>query len=167
MSKICIRKGKPQDADRLVEIFENAKRYMRSYGNNSQWSHGYPSRIDILKDIELGQNYVGTDHSGEIVLSFAFIIGEEPTYLKIENGNWTNNCPYGTIHRIASSGKFKGMLNEAVKFCFSKINNIRIDTHKDNSPMITALKKLDFIHCGTIYCRDGSPRLAFQKVIII
>lgn len=34
--------------------------------------------------------------------------GEEPTYQVIDNGSWSYDIPYGTIHRVASSGKAKG-----------------------------------------------------------
>ena len=32
---------------------------------------------------------------------FAFILGEDPTYGVIEDGQWLSGDPYGTIHRIA------------------------------------------------------------------
>ncbi len=40
-------------------------------------------------------------------VSFAFILGEDPTYQQID-GAWLNDQPYGTIHRIAGNGKIKG-----------------------------------------------------------
>lgn len=40
-----------------------------------------------------------------------------------------------------------------------------MDTHGDNVVMQHLLKKLVFIHCGTIYVReDNDPRLAFEKI---
>jgi hypothetical protein len=33
------------------------------------------------------------------------MIGKDPTYAVIENGNWLNDEPYGVIHRIASNGR--------------------------------------------------------------
>ncbi len=94
---------------------------------------------------------------------FTFIIGEDPTYKEIENGAWLNDKPYGTIHRIASSGRQGGMLKASVRYCAQMIDNIRIDTHADNGPMQNALHRLNFTFCGIIYVADGSPRLAFQK----
>ena len=55
------------------------------------------------------------------------------------------------------------MLKACVDFCKEMTDNIRIDTHADNSPMQNALHRLKFSFCGIIYTADGSPRLAFQK----
>ena len=94
---------------------------------------------------------------------FSFILGEDPTYKVIENGQWLNDKPYGTIHRIASNGIRRRMLKACVDYCKEIIDNIRIDTHADNSPMQNALHRLKFSLCGIIYTSDGSHRLAFQK----
>ena len=159
---MTVRHGTPPDIDSIMAIFEAAKQYMRKTGNTSQWSDGYPARENILADIANGHNYVIIDNNGHITATFALILGEDPTYLYIEDGAWPDNEPYGTIHRIASAGRTPGMLKHAVEFAFTLTNNIRIDTHRDNRPMLDALSRLGFKHCGTIYCRDGSPRLAFQ-----
>lgn len=160
---IYIRKSTKSDLEYILKIFDSARKYMRANKNFSQWSENYPGEADILLDMENGNSYVGVDSSGGIVMTFAFIIGEDPTYLNIREGDWLNNENYGTIHRIASNGKVRGMLKEACDYCFQKIDNIRIDTHEDNTPMLAALVNLRFKKCGIIDCRDGSPRIAFQK----
>lgn len=50
----------------------------------------------------------------------------------IDNGSWSYDIPYGTIHRVASSGKAKGVAKACFDFCFGLINYVRIDTHRDN-----------------------------------
>ena len=41
---------------------------------------------------------------------------------------------------------------------------MRMDTHGDNTVMQALLRKLGFVHCGTIYVEeDDYPRLAFEK----
>ena len=41
---------------------------------------------------------------------------------------------------------------------------MRMDTHGDNIVMQALLRKLGFVHCGTIYVEeDDYPRLAFEK----
>ena len=87
----------------------------------------------------------------------------DDTYNYIE-GAWLNNEEYGVIHRIASSGIKKGVFTEVYNFVTNKINNIRIDTHQDNIVMQNVLGKHGFIKCGTIYLKNGSPRLAFHFV---
>ncbi len=160
---IRIRKGTAADIDAIMSCYDAARRYMRASGNHNQWINGYPSQELVAEDIATGINYVGTDEDGEIVMAFAFIIDDDPTYSVIEEGQWLNNLPYGTIHRLGSTGKHRGILKLCVDYCMSHIGNIRLDTHADNATMQHAAEKLGFIRCGIIYCIDGSPRVAFQK----
>ncbi len=51
---------------------------------------------------------------------FAFIIGEDPTYRIIENGEWKSDTLYGTIHRLASTGYTKNVFHEVMNFCLQK-----------------------------------------------
>ena len=165
MNEIIIRQAKSGDVDEILRIYDSARRYMRSTGNQTQWINGYPSRDHVLADVTRGVAYVGEDREGHIFMAFAFIIGADPTYSLIEDGHWLNDRPYGTIHRLGSDGSHPGVLRRCVGFCFSKINNLRLDTHADNVPMLAALARLGFTRCGIIYCDDGSPRIAYQKEI--
>lgn len=133
---------------------------MQRSGNKNQWTNGYPTEKIISKDIEDGNFYV-EEKNDTIIGCFAFILGIEPTYHKIE-GHWLDEEPYGTIHRIASDGRMRGFTDRCFKFCKSKIPNLRIDTHKDNKPMQAAVQRNGFQYCGIITLSDGSPRLAFQ-----
>lgn len=161
--KILIRKSDKRDLKEILEIFKTARKFMRENNNYSQWTDEYPGESHILDDINNGHSFVGENANKEIIMTFAFIIGEDSTYRIIKDGKWLNDEPYGTIHRIASNGREKGVMKEACDFCFLFVNNIRIDTHEDNIPMLNVLKKLGFSRCGIINCRDGSPRIAFQK----
>ncbi|MBD5265378.1 MAG: GNAT family N-acetyltransferase [Bacteroides sp.] len=162
---ITIRKGTVTDIDGIMTCYETARKFMRESGNHTQWINGYPSRELVAEDIADGKSYVGVDEEGEIAMAFTFIIGDDPTYSVIEDGEWPDNLPYGTIHRLGSSGKHHGMLRICTDFCLSKIGNIRLDTHADNSKMQHTAEKLGFKRCGIIYCFDGSPRIAYQKSI--
>ena len=44
------------------------------------------------------------------------------------------------------------------------IDNIRVDTHRDNAPMRRVIEENRFTCCGIIYLADGSPRLAFEWI---
>lgn len=158
-----IRLSTPRDIDRIMEVYDAAKRFMRSQGNFSQWTGDYPDRATILSDIAGGNHYICDDEEGNVLMVFSFILGDDPTYKVIEGGDWLNHRPYGTIHRIASTGMQGGMMATCVRHCAAMTDNIRIDTHADNSPMQNALHRLKFTFCGIIYTSDGSPRLAFQK----
>ncbi|MBF4807049.1 MAG: N-acetyltransferase, partial [Pseudoleptotrichia goodfellowii] len=86
------------------------------------------------------------------------------TYSIIKNGEWLSYEKYGTVHRVASNGKSKGIFNEIITFCESKISHLRIDTHKDNKIMQHLIEKNGFHKCGIIYVADGTSRLAYEKI---
>ena len=136
---------------------------MKQTGNRNQWANKFPPESLIKEDIEKKQLYI-IEKSGFICGVFAFIIGNDPTYSIIKNGEWLSYEKYGTVHRIASNGKSKGIFNEIITFCESKISHLRIDTHKDNKIMQHLIEKNGFHKCGIIYVADGTPRLAYEKI---
>lgn len=157
-----IRKAKPQDLNSILKVYEIAREYMRQSGNPDQWGTEHPKKEMLQDDIKIGQLYVGENEKGEIHFVFAFILGDDPTYSYIENGDWISDKPYGTIHRIASDGTVSGVVKTAVDYCRNIISNIRIDTHENNKTMKHVVEKLGFVKCGIIYIDDGSPRIAYQ-----
>lgn len=151
-----------EDINAVKAIYEHARTIMRRSGNLSQWVNGYPQDETIKEDIVLKQSYV-IEKDNKIIATFVFFVGNEPTYNDIE-GRWLNDAPYGVIHRIGSLEIEKGILQICLDYCLEKIDNIRIDTHKDNVIMRHLLTKYGFQECGTIYLTDGSPRLAYQFI---
>lgn len=161
---ITVRRTDISDLPAILDIYSRAREFMRETGNPTQWGNNNPPEAVVRTDIEREESYV-IEQSGVIVGVFAFIIGEEPTYRRIE-GEWLNREPYGTIHRIASAGTVRGMFEACLGFCFSQMPNVRIDTHRDNKVMQHLVKKHGFTECGTIWVADGTPRIAYQKVSI-
>lgn len=155
-----VRQSTPADIDAIMQIYDHARSFMRSYGNTCQWVNGYPSRDIILNDIRAGNSYL-IEHNGSAAGVFTFISGNDPTYSEIE-GEWLNDNPYGTIHRIAAAAGAKGIADVALDFCKRKNMDICIDTHEDNIPMLAWINKRGFKHCGIIHISDGTPRMAFQ-----
>lgn len=151
------------DLDEIMKIFAHARKFMAEHGNPSQWGTTRPSQEQIEKDIEQGISYV-CDQDGEIEATFVFFIGEDPTYQKIEDGQWRNQDTYGVLHRVASRGRVRGISKDCIDFCKAHIGNLRGDTYKDNHVMQHVLEKNGFVPCGTIYVEDGSPRIAYQYV---
>lgn len=134
---------------------------MRSNGNPTQWPASYPDRQLVEEDIRAGHCYV-FEEEDRIVGTFALILGPDPTYQAIEDGSWRFSEPYGTIHRIASAGQTKGLTQACFDFCLEQIPYLRIDTHADNQAMQAAVRRYGFVHCGTIYLTNGSPRLTYD-----
>lgn len=145
-----------------MAIYDSARRYMRRCGNLEQWVNGYPSRELILGDIDRGVSFVGEESDGSLAMVFSFIVGEDPTYALIEDGEWPDSRPYGTIHRLASAGRGGGMLAACVGYCCQRVDTLRLDTHADNMTMQRGAERLGFRRCGIIYCSDGTPRIAYQ-----
>ena len=160
-----IRLSQFVDLPILMEIYATARDFMIRTGNRQQWVNEYPSVSFIEDEIYKGHSFVVGNSKGEIVGTFCFIIGNDPTYNKIYNGNWLNDKEYGAVHRVASSGKEKGVGEACFNWCLRQFPNVRVDTHRDNKVMQNILTKLDFKYCGIIYVQDGSERLAYQKEI--
>ena len=150
-----------KDIDTILHIYDHAKRYMIASGNPNQWNGSYPERQLLSDDIEKGQLYVYKEND-EIYGVFAYIKGEDPTYAYIEEGRWMNNEPYGTIHRLASDGRARGIFKKCVDFCVEQCENLRADTHHDNHTMQHLLEKYGFTRCGIIYLQSGAARIAYQ-----
>lgn len=157
-----IRKTQEYDINKVLEIYDIARDFMKKNNNPNQWGKSYPSLETLREDMRKEVSYILEDDQGEIQGTFAFIIGEDEYYKYIENGSWTKDQTYGTIHRIASNGKIKNITKICLDFCIKEISYLRIDTHKDNIPMQKAIKSYGFKECGIIYVRDKSPRLAFD-----
>jgi predicted GNAT family N-acyltransferase len=159
-----IRHANIEDLETIMSIYESARQFMRSRGNASQWANGYPSEELLREDIAKGHLFVGCNSTDQILYVFAFIIGDDSTYQKI-NGAWLNDKPYGTIHRLASAGVTNGVFQHCLDYCLTQIDEIRVDTHSDNTPMRKALERVGFKRCGIIYVADGTPRIAYQLPI--
>lgn len=166
MSSMHIRKATLQDLQRIMEIYQTARRFMAEHGNPNQWGPtNWPPERVIRKDIEAGHSYVCVTGDDHVIATFFFDLGKdiEPGYLKITEGKWQDDSPYGVVHRIASDGSVAGTGTFCIEWAKTQIPHLRIDTHGDNIVMQNLVKKLGFIHCGTIYVEeDDNPRLAYE-----
>lgn len=159
---MIISKARSDEIDDIMEVYRYAREFMAANGNPNQWGDGYPETSLIKEDIEKGNFYVMKE-DGKIVGVFAFIIGEDETYSYIEDGKWSYDETYGTIHRVAGNGTVKGVFKECLDYCSCLCSYIRIDTHPNNIPMQRAILKNGFRECGIIYVRDGSKRIAYDR----
>ena len=161
---MMIRKAVPEDLKEILSVYECARAFMRENGNPTQWGYTFPPEDMLREDIAAGLLYV-VCADAEIAGAFFFAPGPDPTYRVIENGKWLNDEPYHVVHRIAGSGRQKGTLGTILHFCEARAENVRIDTHDNNRVMQHLLEKYGYTRCGRIYVEDGSPRIAYQKVI--
>lgn len=159
-----VRRSKMEDLPAMLELYAQARIFMREHGNPNQWDENYPSRELLEKDIAFGNSYIVEDDEKNLAAAFAFIKGEDPTYYGIEDGAWLNHEPYGTIHRLAGNGMYHGIASGCISWCKSQIGNLRADTHEDNKIMQHLLEKNGFVRCGIIHLANGEPRIAYQFV---
>jgi RimJ/RimL family protein N-acetyltransferase len=159
-----IRKTRSGDIDVIMKMYEQAKKFMQANGNPNQWGKEYPGVSLIKKDIESGNSFVAIEGT-EIVGTFYFVVGEDPTYAKIYEGEWMNDDPYGVVHRITSANGKRGVATFCLDWCLNECKNIRIDTHRRNVPMQNLLKKNGYKQCGIIYLANGDDRIAYQKSV--
>ena len=119
-----IRLAKTEDLNNITDVYSYARKFMAENGNPTQWGTNYPSEQLIENDINNKKMYV-IEEENQIHAVFMFDICEDATYEVIKNGQWLSDEEYGVIHRVASDGKIKGVLNKAVDFCSAK------RTHQD------------------------------------
>jgi hypothetical protein len=158
-----IRKATSADLPRLLELYAGARQFMAANGNPTQWGDSYPELSLLEGDIARGELYV-VQEAAEIVGVFMFFQGPEPTYTEIFDGDWKNDAPYGTIHRLASAGTVRGVGQFCLDWCYAQCGNLRGDTHHDNHVMQAQFLKNGFEPCGTVYMADGSARIAYQRL---
>ncbi len=162
-----IRNTEEQDLPRVMEIYKNARTFMAEHGNPNQWGPtNWPPEELIRDDIRKKNSWVCVNDEGRVIAVFYLIYGEDidATYRTITDGAWLDDSAYGVIHRLAGDGSEKGIGAFCLNWAYERCGHLRVDTHGDNTVVQNLLRKLGFVHTGTIYVvEDEYPRLAFEK----
>jgi GNAT superfamily N-acetyltransferase len=167
-----LRKAEISDMESILCIIGEAQAQMARLGID-QWQNGYPDREAITADIERGVGVV-IDSAEGIAAYCAAIFDEEPTYARIDDGKWLTNseAQYVVVHRLAVADRFKqqGIATDFMRRIESLAiergcDSFRIDTHRDNLYMHAICARLGFVRCGVIYVSDGTPRVAYEKLL--
>lgn len=166
---MVFRKAEIKDLGQIMKIIKAAQKYLKKEGID-QWQNNYPNQQTIKNDIQNNNLFV-LQLENKIRAAAAIIFDRDPFYDQIE-GSWITQGAYGAIHRavVAENYKGQGLMAEIFQKSYQlakkrQVSSIRIDTHQDNSAMLNAVQKEDFKYCGIIYVRDGSKRLAYEKII--
>jgi len=161
--KYTIRHTTFDDIPVCMSLFDAARAIMRSSGNMTQWNNGYPSRDVLENDIRNSNSYVICHENGMPIATFACIVGEDPTYKIIENGEWLHpELAYATIHRLASTPDTHDIARITFDFAQTLAPSLRVDTHADNIIMQHILDQYGFSKRGIIHLANGDPRIAYQ-----
>lgn len=134
---IQIRPSQLSDLDRLMEIFDHARKFMASVGNGNQWINGYPQRELIAKEITDGHCYACEDEHGKIVGTFCFVPSPDPFYSIIED-----------IANAFVTSVGSDTVNHIIGIIMQKL-----------------LTRNGFIRCGIVHVSNGTARIAYQKII--
>ena len=109
------------DMAKILEVYARARDFMAKNGNPTQWGDSYPTPELLEEDIDTNRLFVYMIN-GQMQAVFAFVLGEDPTYQTIEDGQWLNDTlPYGTLHRReqgrgqSSGGVVSGALREPAR----------------------------------------------------
>ncbi len=158
---MTIRHATESDIPQMMAMFDHSRQLMRAAGNTTQWT-GYPTRDDLMNDIRHNASYIIQDQSLPVA-TFAMIDGDEPTYSRIEHGRWIDTyTPYATIHRMAKVAEASGVAAIAFAYAKEQRRHLRMDTHESNLTMRKIAEREGFVHCGTVYMANGTPRLAYE-----
>lgn len=137
------------DLPEILKIYARAREAMAAAGNPAQWGTSFPPEELLKEDIDSNRLFVYLVN-GELEAVFAFILGPDPTYAVIEDGQWLNDTlPYGTIHRLASAGKRKGVATDVITWCLEHCREpARDHPRRPTKP------------CGTFWKKPVSPAAA-------
>ncbi len=162
------RKGTMLDVSAVTKIYDGARKIMKE-SCIPQWQEGIPGRESFITDVQSGYAYVIEDE-GKVIGTIQ-IIENEPYYDVIENGKWTEENAL-VAHRVAVSNECRKhgvgcmLICEAEKIAVQRGKRaLRLDTHEKNFRMRGMLEKNGFKAVGTVYMPDGSPRVAYEKLI--
>lgn len=159
MSLVFIEQARSKDLDSIMKIINSSKKLLKKEGS-TQWQNGYPATDDIKKDIDDGDGWI-LRVDGQTAGYAACIVGDDPTYQKID-GAWANNDdPYATIHRVAISSAYRGqrlshqlMSNLLSVMRIEGIENFRIDTSFVNTRVQNLATKNGFEKRGIIWTNE-------------
>lgn len=162
-----IRNAAIEDMHAILNVFDQARAAIAQLGID-QWQDGYPAREHIQADIDKRYGFVlCADHA--VQGYFAMIADGEPTYDRIDDGQWLTDGAYMTVHRVAVSDALRGQgaSAEIVRYAAQRalrqgMGAVRIDTHRGNVRMRRFLEKQGFAACGVIYLQSGAERIAYE-----
>ncbi|EHL98809.1 acetyltransferase, GNAT family [Lentilactobacillus parafarraginis F0439] len=161
MAAIYIRKAVNDDLDKTCAIISQAKQLLKADGS-PQWQDGHPNSRMIQDDISSHVMWV-LIVDGQIVGNAALILSPEPTYARIEGGEWVDTSnDYYTIRRIALSSQFRGrrltdfFMSDLISMGIrAGVFNFRLDTHQLNKRAQHIAKKNGFVRRGIIHVQDA------------
>ena len=96
-----IEKAKEEQMEEILNIYREARQFMREQGNPDQWGK-VPRRENWETGYEKREAFMSVWKRKINGAVFMFFTGTEPTYEVIWEGSWSDDrLVIGTLHRIA------------------------------------------------------------------
>lgn len=169
MIKYSYRKALITEIDCVMEIIEDARALLKEEGNG-QWQFGYPTREDLLNDINNNQLYC-VIYENKIVSICALTYYEE-SYMHLYEGAWKSDYNYIVMHRVAVKKEYRNMgFGKALFEVFidvakkENIHSLRIDTHENNTLLRHLFDLYGFEYCGKAILPPNKDRVMYEKII--
>ncbi|MBF1300366.1 MAG: GNAT family N-acetyltransferase [Parvimonas sp.] len=166
---LTFRMANESDRESILEIYLEGAEALKADGVD-QWQGQYvPSFKDI--DEHLGIDLYVLEYHRKIVSTVCLVEGIDEDYESI-NGKWNTSIPYISIHKVATSNKYKKqsfakkMMSYIENLAKRKRMDLRIDTHKDNKKMRNFIISCGYKYTGEVVLLGELERLAYDKVIV-
>ena len=166
---LTFRKADESDRESILEIYIEGSNALKEDGVD-QWQDEYvPSFKDI--DEHLGIDLYVLEYHKRVVSTACLVEGIDEDYENID-GKWNTSIPYISIHKVATSNKYKKqsfakkMMSYIENFAKRKRMDLRIDTHKDNKKMRNFIISCGYKYTGEVILQGELERLGYDKKVV-
>ena len=168
-----IRPAVPADIPRVMEIYAEAREFMRRNGNPGQWIDGYPQEEVVRRDLADGHLFVGigSDEVGEAHRHQGEARFDRPAEGILGAGDLVSGHPASSQSRPAIPQASVLASSSAAPASNPVQPILGVFCHRPGPEsnyariMLHLLSKLGFARCGIIHVENGTPRIAFQKEV--
>ena len=166
---LTFRMANESDRESIFEIYLEGSNSLKNDGVD-QWQGNYiPSFKDI--DEHLGIDLYVLEYHKSVVSTVCLVEGIDEDYENIK-GKWNTSIPYISIHKVATSNKYKKqsfakkMMSYIENLAKRKRMDLRIDTHKDNIKMRNFILSCGYKYTGEVVLQGKLERLAYDKKVV-
>lgn len=166
---LTFRMANESDRESILEIYLEGANALKEDGVD-QWQGKYvPSFKDI--DEHLGIDLYVLEYHKRVVSTACLVEGIDEDYENTD-GKWNTSIPYISIHKVATSNKYKKqsfakkMMSYIENFAKRKRMDLRIDTHKDNKKMRNFIISCGYKYTGEVVLQGELERLAYDKKVL-
>ena len=166
---LTFRMANESDRESILNIYLEGANALKEDGID-QWQGQYvPSFKDV--DEHLGVDLYVLEYHKRIVSTACLVEGIDEDYENIK-GKWNTSIPYISIHKVATSNKYKKqsfakkMMSYIENLAKRKRMDLRIDTHKDNKKMRNFIISCGYKYTGEVVLQGELERLAYDKKVL-